>query len=286
MKLFRCAVFTINNYTTQDIENLKKANYQYLIFGQEKGDSGTPHLQGYIEFDKQKSLRQLKKINEKAHWEKRFGSQKQAIDYCKKENNFEEFGQKKQQGKRNDLIRAREIVKNNNMRKLLEDEECPNLQQIKVCEKYLTYCESERNWKPEVTWIHGESEAGKSKLAHEMAKNNDTYIKDETQWWDGYDKHETIIIDDFRSSQMKFTYLLKLLDRYSMRVQVKGGFRQFLAKKIIITSIEPPEKCYNMTSEKEPLHQLLRRIDKTIHLKKPSKVGVILGPDFNPCQSM
>lgn len=266
MDRYRSVVFTLNNYTNEDISSLKNSDYKYLIFGKEIAASGTPHLQGYMEFNGQKSLRQLKKINDKCHWERRYGSQKDAIIYCKKDGEFFEFGERKEQGKRNDLTAARELIKKKNMRDLLNQEECPNLQQIKVCEKYLTYNEEKRDWKPEVTWIYGPSGSGKTKLAHEMTENNDRYIKDETQWWDGYDKHDAVIIDDFRSSQMKFTYLLKLLDRYEMRVQVKGGYRQFLPKKIILTSIKHPKDSYNMTQEQEPLQQLLRRIDNIIKI--------------------
>ena len=40
------------------------------------------------------------------------------------------------------------------------------------------------------------------------------------------DKHETIIIDDFRASNLKFNYLLKLLDRYPMRIETEVCYRQ------------------------------------------------------------
>ena len=44
---------------------------------------------------------------------------------------------------------------------------------------------------------------------------------------------------------MKFDYLLRLLDRYPMRVEGKGTSRQMLSKKIIITSIFSPEETYD-----------------------------------------
>lgn len=261
MERYRCACFTLNNWTEEELTNLENIKYQYMIIGKEKGKEGTPHLQGYIEFDKRKSMKQLKKINNRIHWERRKGTQFQAISYCMKEKDFKEYGEKKIQGKRNDLTKARELVKKKGMRALLDQDICPNNQEIRVCEKYLTYCEETRKEKPEVIWIYGRSGIGKTRLAHELG-GNDIYMKDESIWWDGYDRHETVIIDDFRGKHMNFTYLLKLLDRYEMRVQVKGGYRQILAKKIIITSIKAPELAYSFGMDEEPKEQLLRRIDK------------------------
>lgn len=131
-----------------------------------------------------------------------------------------------------------------------------NAQQIKVAKEFLTYNEEGRNWPVEVIWLTGKSGSGKSKMAHELAP--DAYCKDGTKWWDGYDAHDDIIIDDFRDSWWELTFMLKLLDRYELRVEQKGGYRQILAKRIIITSIKHPNECYLNTGECK--QQLLRRI--------------------------
>ncbi|AIF76255.1 Rep [Audaxivirus minifulis] len=266
----RCICFTLNNWTDEEYQQLVNWDqYEYLIIGKEIGKTNnTPHLQGYIEFKKRISLSKLKKFNPKIHWEPRKGTQSQAITYCKKENDFKEYGIPKKQGERTDLVKARTIVQEHNMRTLLQLEDPVNIQQIRMCEKYLTYCEEQRSWKPKVIWIWGPSGSGKSRLAHAMTENEDRYLKDESQWWDGYDKHETIIIDDFRGKQMNFTYLLKLLDRYAMKLQVKGGYRECLAKKIIITSIFSPDRSYAFLNEEEPMKQLYRRIDTFINMEE------------------
>jgi len=67
-------VFTLNNYTPEEVESLKICGSKYLIFGKEIGDSGTPHLQGYMWFPTLKSLKQVKSINPRAHWEQQKGS--------------------------------------------------------------------------------------------------------------------------------------------------------------------------------------------------------------------
>jgi len=96
-------------------------------------------------------------------------------------------------------------------------------------------------------------------MAHDLS--NDPYVKgDASKWWNGYDSHEYVIIDDFRDGHMSFNELLTLLDRYERRIETKGGMRQFVAKQIIITCNAPPTELYgNVINERKD--QLLRRID-------------------------
>lgn len=273
--MYRNICFTINNWTVDDIDSLLKAKYTYIICGFEVGAEGTPHIQGYMELKSQSRLSTIKKFMPRGHIEKRMGTQEEAIDYCKKDNNFIEDGSLKIQGKRNDLDQVRRIALEDGMRTITES--C-NFQQIRVAEKFLSYNEEPRNFKPLVVWIHGPTGTGKSKLARELCDSDDIYTKNTgTKWWDGYDKHECVIIDDFRPSWWDITYMLGLIDRYEFRVEFKGGLRQFVAKKIIITSAMKPEDCYRNTGE--AIGQLVRRLDIIENLVSDvSEVGgVILG---------
>ena len=46
--IIRAYAFTINNYTDEDVALSKALNYTYIILGNEKGDEGTPHIQGFV----------------------------------------------------------------------------------------------------------------------------------------------------------------------------------------------------------------------------------------------
>lgn len=252
----------------------------YVIVGVEVcPDTGKTHYQGYAEFDRPMELAGLKKLfDNKTHFEIRRGTQQQAIKYCMKDGKFTEYGKKKEQGERKDLGEAREMAMNEGMRTVTA---VCNYQQIKVAEKFLTYNEEPRNWVTKVIWIWGPSGAGKSKMAREIC-TEDVYVKNNgSKWWDGYDAHENVIIDDFRDSWWHITETLSLLDRYEKQVEVKGGFRQFKPKTLIITSIKSPESCYANTGESK--QQILRRISQIIKLDlgtdMAQKSGVILDPD-------
>ena len=52
--------FTLNNYTDEDVDGVDAWEYDYVIFGKEVGDNGTPHLQGYVECKTKKRLTWLK----------------------------------------------------------------------------------------------------------------------------------------------------------------------------------------------------------------------------------
>lgn len=97
---------------------------QYMIYQTERCPStGTIHLQGYAEFRESLSLTQVKsKLGHTTHLEIRRGSQKQAIDYCKKIDTkvgetYSEFGKPFNQGKRSDLDELHEAVCNGHTKK-------------------------------------------------------------------------------------------------------------------------------------------------------------------------
>lgn len=270
MSRFRSFCFTINNYTDEDVTSLHKLDFKYLIYGREIGaQKGTPHLQGYCQLNKQTRFNQIKKTIPRANFRHAKGDYEANYKYCTKDGDFEEFGTPPKQGDRTDIDSVRQLALDQGMRAVTSSY---NLQDIRIAEKFLTYNEQGRDFKPEVIWLWGKPGAGKSRLAREITC--DPYTKSTgTKWWDGYDRHEHVIIDDFRDSWWDITYLLGLIDRYPFRVEFKGGYRQFLAKKIVITSVTNPKECY-YHAKGEPISQLLRRIDSVTEVGGNSK-----GPD-------
>lgn len=102
-------VFTINNYTETDIDNVRSlvSSCNYLVFGREVGESGTPHLQGFLILKRSQRFTWLTGKLPRTHVEKARGNNDQAASYCKKDGDFEEFGSYPQgAGERRDLNEA------------------------------------------------------------------------------------------------------------------------------------------------------------------------------------
>lgn len=97
--------------------------------------------------------------------------------------------------------------------------------------------------------------------------SNDPDLK----WFDGYQGQTYAIIDDFRRQGIKFSWVLRLLDRYPLLVQVKGGYTRWIPKFIIITCPVPPREAYQYMDKDgelqdwDGIEQLLRRIDDTVN---------------------
>lgn len=77
--------FTLNNPKPHHEKKIRRLDYSYLVFQVEIGAEGTPHIQGFIQFQEKKRLSAIKKlVSKRVHWEKRRGTPQEASHYCKK----------------------------------------------------------------------------------------------------------------------------------------------------------------------------------------------------------
>jgi len=88
---------TLNNYNEEEwniINENAQLHSEKFIFGKEVGESGTPHIQGYIYFKNPKDMNGVKKIlnNKKLHLEVAKGNTKQNLAYCSKDGKYKSKG--------------------------------------------------------------------------------------------------------------------------------------------------------------------------------------------------
>lgn len=289
---FRNICFTINNYTKADISRIQwlyaNGDASYIVYGKEVGDSGTPHLQGYMEFSKQVDHKKLAQLMPRARTAERKATAEVAAAYCKKgEQSHEEWekhrtegpnyglnadvyevGVISQQGKRTDIDEPVSFLQSGGtMRQLVNKYPAQFVKYHKGFEKLRQYNIGDREEVPEVIVIVGKTGVGKSKMAREMLKDPYVWSPQNKHWFDGYDGHEHVLFEEFRG-QLPFGMLLTLLDRYSTTVEVKGGINKFIASKIVMTSPKHPIQWYEALDERVEgsIDQLMRRITKIITL--------------------
>lgn len=260
--------FTLNNYTEAELtifeyakDNMEEYFLRRLIVGKEVGEKGTPHLQGYLGFTKPMTVKAVNKLfGNRLHLSVTKGTEEQNDEYCSKECIWIDVGTNAKPGARTDIAAVKQCLQEGgNIRGMFEKEQITSFQGLRMAEHMMKYFEGERHWAVDVFVFVGEPGSGKSRMAYE--ENPEAYTKPGStgKWWEGYDGHETVIMDDFRDSDMPLTEFLRIIDRHPHRVECKGGSRQLLAKKIIITTVIHPDKWYGH-AKGEPKAQISRRI--------------------------
>jgi len=263
-------VFTINNPTQEDCpyqwESSDDPVVKYCLWQYEIGENGTRHIQGHLVLDKRLRLGGVKKLNSRAHWEVRRGSYQEAETYCSKEETRElgpflesclmisggphSFGEAPAEGRgaRNDLLNLKRVIdRGGSLLDCFEEQFSSmvrNNRGIMLYKRLKTgLC---RSWQTTCTVYFGGSGVGKSRRALADAGDSGYWLprpEGDRPWWDGYDGQETIVIDEFYG-WMKRDFLYRLIDRYPLMLEVKGGAVPMQAKHVIFTSNKHPKEWY------------------------------------------
>jgi len=235
-------VFTLNNYTDEHQRLLREAGFRYIIWGREVAPTTeTRHLQGYVYLRSASTMSTMRRKICGAHIEIARGSNKQCIDYCKKDGDFEEHGEPprdREDGGDDEKKRwaeAWEKAKEGDIESVPAD--------IRIrC--YSTLKRIRRDFEPSIkpmdhtagVWIHGEAGTGKTRAVFETYP--ECYPKAINKWWCGYQGEEVVLIDDIDKSHA--TWIANFLkiwgDRYPFIGEEKGGSGKIRPKKVIITS--------------------------------------------------
>lgn len=233
-------------------------NISYWVAQRERTKDRKLHIQGYMEFTKPMSLKALRDVLP-AHWEPRKGTQKQAIDYCKKEESRDtdsfangdlidagpwEDGSTKRQGARNDIKKVVDLLKAGASDRTLLDEAPAYLLRYgrgidRLRSAVLPPPPEFRKVKTLVLW--GNPGVGKSRYARQLDPKLYSLWDQTANWFDGYNGEQTLLIDEFKCA-IPITKLNSLLDGYKLTLPIKGGTTvarwMFV---IIISNINPTD---------------------------------------------
>lgn len=223
----------------------KDDDIAYVIAGYEIcPKTGKAHLQGFMQLKSQKRFSAVKSIFTTEHIEASIGSVSQNQGYCKKDGIWVELGEAITQGQRMDIESAcetlQECIKDGTTRQWKLNNMPLYVKYYKAFNLMINEFSTPRNPDADVqVYVYtGDTGTGKTRAVFDLEKDKlyNVPLGDKLQWFDGYNGQEAVLIDDFSCSDVKITWLLKLLDRYPMQVPVKGGFTWWKPKRIYITS--------------------------------------------------
>jgi len=262
--------FTLNHPSGDDeahlgslCDEIEAGHLRYLVMGREVGESGTAHLQGYLELKTPERLVWLRgHVHQYAHFEQRRGTREQARDYCMKDGDWIETGvwREEERGRRRDIEAMVEAASEG---KSFYDAACEDASVAAFPQAYTKLLEGRAlantpAWRQvKVVVKIGPTGCGKTRSA--MSRWPACFLQDCTivpLWWDGYEGQKILILDEF-SGQIPFHHLLRLLDGYPMRIPVKGAFTYGVWTEVIITSNHSVVSWYPKVPDIAPL---LRRI--------------------------
>lgn len=264
--------FTLNNPEIDEIELSQVLEHAiYAVWQLEVGENGTAHFQGYVMLPERARLTQMRVLLPTAHWEVAKGTPEQNKAYCTKPETrvgefceigiFPEVGQ----GRRSDLEALHSALKHG-----LRQADYVNqffslwVRYPRITTDYRAAHILPRTGEEETscTLFVGPGGTGKSRLARRLAEQQfgTVYRKFPGKWWDGYGGETAVLLDDFRGHCLSFTDFKLCVDRYPLRVEIKGSTCDLAATAFFVTSNFPPGEWWSQEVTGPDLSPLYRRI--------------------------
>lgn len=130
---------------------------------------------------------------------------------------------------------------------------------------------------PKVHLLIGPPGCGKSRMAFEEFPN--AYWKSTDEWWSDYNGRSDIVLDDFYG-WLPMHFMLRLLDRYPLRLNCKGSHASCNARNIVITSNKMPNNWYSEdVRKKHDITALLRRFTRVVCFAEDGSYDVYETPE-------
>lgn len=292
----RCWCFTINNDCYNAVHTDLCSNptrvFDYCVMGDEIGDNGTPHVQGFIVMKKRTERSTMSRLFPRAFLEVMRGTTKQASDYCKKDGDFIELGVLPDisstggacggNAKAANYKKAIELSKKGDFDKM--EEELPHM----YWNSYHTMKRIAMDNPPKVDnledvcgeWIWGPPGTGKSHTAR--SENPNYYDKQCNKGWEGYQNQDVAILDDFdKVHHILGHYLKRWADKYPFQADIKYSNTYIRPKKIVITSNYKIEDVFweDLTLQEAILRRFkVRKMDQ-VYVAPPRPEPILIEDD-------
>lgn len=241
---------TLNNPTEEETESLLKVdtkNIKRMVFGHEVGESGTPHLQGFIHLKNATTISALKRRlgSDRYHLEATRGTDFEAWTYCTKDGDVVvEFGeQPTEEGELSDWEMIAQMVKDGSSNlEIIERYPAIGIRcQSALDRMRLEHDRANAGWRDvEVTFITGPTGCGKTRTVMDNFGYANVYrCTDKKHPFETYAGQDVIVFEEFRNGFARIEDMLNWLDGYP--VELPARYANKLAKftKVyILTNVE------------------------------------------------
>lgn len=266
--------FTVNNpqLPKEDWMAHLQDHCKFIIIGDEVGEEGTPHLQGYFELKKKQRFRQVKSLlndldESNPHIEGCKGSRKNNVAYCSKEGNSITFGDNNKQGHRTDLdIIAQGLSAGKSQKEVALESPATWIRNYRGIAAYERLIQPEPRRYRENFEVHlyiGTTGAGKTYKA--MHKYPKIYKKPigKSLWFDNIPIGCKQILIDECVGQFPLDQMLQIMDKYVLQVEVKGSHAFADVDLLILTTNTHPHTWYkNFEGRAEQALAFCRRLTR------------------------
>lgn len=282
--------FTVNNPGIWRPKYYGEA-MDYLVWQLEEGESGTPHVQGYVRFKTKKRLGAVKAfLCQSAHAEVARGSEKKNKEYCTKPEGRIEIGDEHGvfketagiQGARNDLAKVVDEIKEGlPLQKIASENPTTFVKYhagiIKLRQVIQPKPPPMREVKILVLW--GSTGVGKSYRINSMFP--DAFkVNPGRSPWDTYDNEEVVFFDEFDPKSWPVTEMNQYLDIYRLELNCRYANKYARWSTVVICSNMNPIEWYNTGTEAASPEQV-----KAIRRRLGSSCRFVTSIQGNPLES-
>jgi len=221
--------FTFNNPNEQLVFHPDVT--QYAVWQLERGEQGTLHFQGYVEFKESKRLAGVRKaLGGNPHVESRRGTQAQAIAYCSKEGSRVlgpwKFGEPSVAPGGSGLVGFVQRLRDGTaLRTAALDDVETFARNRSALQQFAAWLEP-KGWRDvSCFYLCGETGTGKSALVYDTFGYENVYTLSSQSplWFDRYAGQRVLFIDEFEGTIGRET-LLRILDGHPYDGPVKCNF--------------------------------------------------------------
>lgn len=266
----------------------------YIVNPEVSPSTSRPHCQGYFVASNPRRFAELHRREGMTAWhlEPRRGNHVAARQYCMKGEHCDSYHGESCHDCRYSAYRtfgrepansagrvpfsargelARRLLAGQSIREVVRSDVSTSFSCLRQLKEFRAFMSPQRDPQgpPTEFWIlYGDAGVGKSRFVFDHHPVEDVYVHVGGDWWDGYDGHPVVVIEEFYGG-IKPELMNRLADRYPLSLPYKGGFVPFTAKIVYLTTNKRPYDFWHIEHDWRPA--FFRRVTNLIRVTRDGR---------------